>query len=90
MCAGLRARAGIARADPDLPRALRKLDIIEVILLDDLGYVRQSPDEADVLFTLLDERYERRSVVVTSKPRLRLVESNLPRPDGHSGGDSTA
>ena len=34
--------------------------------LDDLGYVQQSPDEAEVLFTLLAERYERRSVMVTS------------------------
>ena len=47
-------------------RALRKLDLFEVILLDDLGYVQQSPDEAEVLFTLLAERYERRSVMVTS------------------------
>ena len=35
-------------------------------MLDDLGYVQQSPDEAEVLFTLLAERYERRSVMVTS------------------------
>ena len=35
-------------------------------LCDDLGYVQQSPDEAEVLFTLLAGRYERRSVMVTS------------------------
>ena len=55
-----------AKRDLELPRALRKLDLFEVILLDDLGYVQQSPDEAEVLFTLLAERYERRSVMVTS------------------------
>ena len=55
-----------AKRDLDLPRALRKLDLFEAILLDDLGYVQQSPDEAEVLFTLLAERYERRSVMVTS------------------------
>ena len=55
-----------AKRDLDLPRALRKLDLFEVILLDDVGYVQQSPDEAEVLFTLLSERYERRSVMVTS------------------------
>ena len=55
-----------AKRDLDLPRALRKLDLFEVILLDDLGYVQQSPDEAEVLFTLLAERYERRSLMVTS------------------------
>ena len=32
-----------------LPRALRKLDHFEVLLLDDLGYIQQSPDEADDL-----------------------------------------
>jgi DNA replication protein DnaC len=55
-----------AKRDLQLPRALHKLDLFEVILLDDLGYVQQSPDEAEVLFTLLAERYERRSVMVTS------------------------
>ena len=37
----------------DLPRALRKLDHFEVLLLDDLGYIQQSPEEAEVLFTLI-------------------------------------
>ena len=55
-----------AKRDLQLPRALRKLDLFEVILVDDLGYVQQSPEEAEVLFTLLAERYERRSVMVTS------------------------
>lgn len=50
----------------DLPRALRKLDLFEAILIDDIGYVQQSPEEAEVLFTLLAERYERRSVFLTS------------------------
>ena len=50
----------------ELPRALRKLDLFEVVILDDLGYVQQSPEEAEVLFTLIAERYERRSLVVTS------------------------
>ena len=55
-----------AKRDLDLPRPLRKLDLFEVILLDDHGYVQQRRDEAEVLFTLLAERYERRSVMVTS------------------------
>jgi DNA replication protein DnaC len=50
----------------ELPRALRKLDVVEALLIDDLGYVQQSPEEAEVLFTLLAERYERRSVLITS------------------------
>jgi DNA replication protein DnaC len=56
----------VAKRNLDLPRALRKLDNFAVMLLDDLGYIQQSPEEAEVLFTLLAERYERRSVILTS------------------------
>jgi len=55
-----------AKRDLALPRALRKLDQFEVLILDDLGYVQQDAAEAEVLFTLLAERYERRSLVITS------------------------
>jgi DNA replication protein DnaC len=55
-----------AKRDLALPRLLHKLDAFELVLLDDLGYVRQSAEEAEVLFTLLAERYERRSVLITS------------------------
>jgi DNA replication protein DnaC len=55
-----------AKRDLTLPKALRKLDAFELIILDDIGYVQQSADEVEVLFTLLSERYERRSVLVTS------------------------
>ena len=56
----------VARRDLNLPRALRALDAFDVIVCDDLGYVQQTPDEAEVLFTLMAERYERRSLVITS------------------------
>jgi DNA replication protein DnaC len=55
-----------AKRDLDLPRKLRKLDNYELIILDDIGYVKQSTEEAEVLFTLLAERYERRSTAITS------------------------
>ena len=38
----------------------------EVLVLDDLGYVQQSRDEMEVLFSLLAERYERGSVMLSS------------------------
>jgi DNA replication protein DnaC len=37
--------------------------MIELLILDDIGYVKQS---AEVLFTLIAQRYERRSVMITS------------------------
>ena len=36
------------------------------MILDDLGYVQQDRQEMEVLFTLLAERYERGSVLITS------------------------
>jgi DNA replication protein DnaC len=55
-----------AKRDLELPRALRRLDVFELLICDDIGYVQQSPDEAEVLFTLMAERYERRSILLTS------------------------
>jgi DNA replication protein DnaC len=55
-----------AKRDLDLPRKLRKLDQYALVILDDIGYVKQSSEEAEVLFTLLAERYERRSTAITS------------------------
>ena len=49
-----------------LEAALQKLDRYAVVVLDDLGYVPQAREEMDVLFTFLAERYERRSVMITS------------------------
>ena len=45
---------------------LRELSRWEGLVIDDLGYVQQSREEMEVLFTLLAERYERGSVMLTS------------------------
>ncbi len=39
---------------------------MRVIILDDIGYVQQSRDEMEVLFTLLADRYERKSLMISS------------------------
>ena len=56
----------VAKRDLKLPRLLRRLSGYEALILDDLGYVQQSREEMEVLFTLLAERYERGSVLLTS------------------------
>jgi len=55
-----------AKRDHELERELKRLDRFQVVILDDIGYVQQSREEMEVLFTFLAERYERRSVVITS------------------------
>ena len=46
-----------------------KLDNFDFLLLDDLGYLPQGAEESEVLFTLIAERYERRSLGITSTYR---------------------
>jgi DNA replication protein DnaC len=55
-----------AKRDLCLPRELAKLDRFECVILDDIGYVQHDRDEMEVLFTLLAERYERKSLVITT------------------------
>ena len=56
----------VAKRDLQLEDRLKKLDRFDVVLLDDLGYVQQNREEMEVLFTFLSERYERRSLMITS------------------------
>ena len=56
----------IAKRDLRLPKMIKQLSSFEGLLIDDLGYVQQSREEMEVLFTLLAERYERGSVLLTS------------------------
>lgn len=55
-----------AKRDLRLNQMLKRLDKFEAVIIDDISYIPQDRDETDVLFVLLSERYERRSLVVTS------------------------
>lgn len=55
-----------AKSELRLESHLRKLDKYDVILIDDIGYVQQSREEMEILFTFLSERYERKSLIITS------------------------
>lgn len=54
-----------AKRDLRLKQLIKKLDRFELII-DDISYIPHNREEADVLFVLLAERYETRSVVITS------------------------
>ena len=45
---------------------IKRLDKFEVLIIDDISYIPYSKEESDLLFVLLAERYEQRSVVITS------------------------
>jgi DNA replication protein DnaC len=56
----------VAKRDLKLSRVLKRMSQCEALLIDDIGYVQQSREEMEVLFTLLAQRYERGTVMLTS------------------------
>jgi len=56
----------IAKRDLTLPRVLKRLGNYDTLIIDDIGYVQQNREEMEVLFVLLAEQYERKSVMITS------------------------
>jgi len=65
-CAMLLQQLLAAKRDLRLPKLFKKLNRYHALIIDDIGYVQQDKDEMGVLFTLLAERYERGSVMITS------------------------
>jgi DNA replication protein DnaC len=55
-----------AKRDLRLSREIKRLSRYEGLIIDDLGYIQQTRDDMEVVFTLLAERYERGSVLMTS------------------------
>jgi len=55
-----------AKRDLRLPQALAQLDRYAFLVLDDIGYVQHDQDEMEVLFAVLSERYERKSVGIST------------------------
>jgi len=56
----------VAKRDLKLSQYLKKIGKYDAIIIDDIGYVQQSRDEMEVLFTLLADRYEKSSIMITS------------------------
>lgn len=56
----------VAKRELVLPKFLRKLSKFDALIIDDIGYVQQSREEMEVLFTLLADRYEKASTLITS------------------------
>lgn len=56
----------VAKRSYELPGFLKKLNKFSALIIDDIGYVQQSREEMEVLFTLLADRYESASTLITS------------------------
>ena len=56
----------LAKRDLKIAKLLKKLSRYDAVIIDDIGYVQQSREEMEVLFTFLADRYERSSIMITS------------------------
>jgi DNA replication protein DnaC len=65
-CSDIVQRLSAARRDLRLPQELQKLDRFDLLILDDISYVRRDQAETAVLFELIADRYERRSIAITA------------------------
>lgn len=55
-----------ARQELDLMAVMSKLDKYRVLIIDDIGYVKKTDSETQVLFEFIAHRYESGSLIVTS------------------------
>jgi DNA replication protein DnaC len=64
--AGLVTQLEEAQQQHRLERVLAQLDRVDLLVIDELGYLSFSRGGAELLFQVFADRYERRSVLVTS------------------------
>ena len=62
-------------ADRSTPRLLKRLARLDVLLVDELGYLNLKPEQSNIFFKLMEERYRHRPTVITT---------NLDYPDWHN------
>jgi DNA replication protein DnaC len=67
-----------AKAEFRLPEALAKLSRIPLLILDDIGYVKKQEAETCVLFELIAERYESKSLIITANQPFAQWDSIFP------------
>ena len=56
----------LSKLQLELQSLLAKLDRFDLLIIDDLGYVKKSEVETSVLFELIVHRYERKSIMLTA------------------------
>jgi DNA replication protein DnaC len=56
----------IAKRELEITKKLKKISKFDAVIIDDIGYVQQSREEMEVLFTFLADRYEQGSLMITS------------------------
>jgi DNA replication protein DnaC len=80
-------------ADRSTPKLFRSLAGYDLLLIDELGYLTLNPEQVNVFFKLMDERYSKKSTIITTNldypqwydlfKRKPLVDALLDRLNHH-------
>lgn len=73
-------RLQVARQQLALEAAIGRLDRYDLLVLDDLSYVRKDQAETSVLFELIGKRYERCSMLITANQPFTEWNKVFPDP----------
>jgi DNA replication protein DnaC len=60
------ARLGDAKRQGSLEAELKRLSFVPLLIVDEIGYIPFDPEAANLMFSLVSNRYERASMIVTS------------------------
>jgi DNA replication protein DnaC len=66
------ARLSDAKRQGNLEAELKRLSFIPVLVVDEVGYIPFDPEAASLMFSLVSNRYERASMIVTSNKPFSL------------------
>ena len=53
-------------ADRSTRQLVKRLARLDVLLIDELGYLNLKPEQSNIFFKLMEERYQRRPSIITS------------------------
>ena len=53
-------------ADRSSPQLFKRLAAYDLLLIDELGYLTLNPEQVNAFFKLMDERYSRKSTIITT------------------------
>jgi DNA replication protein DnaC len=66
------ARLGDAKRQGQLEAELKRLSFLPCLIVDVIGYIPFDPEAANLMFSLVSNRYERASMIVTSNKPFSL------------------
>ena len=84
------ARLSEAKRQDNLETELRRLSFIPLLVIDEVGYIPFDPEAASLMFSLVSNRYERASMIVTFKQAVQQVGRHLRRRHGRHRDDRPA